>query len=1004
MVLKRFISAIAGVFCNNNFSAVCSTYIATYTSTYAKSAIKRFRALCVICLVLVVVDVASAFTLPENFSDTAVLQNLQDTDGFAFSPDGRIFISERITGKLRVAKYNSSDDSWSLNPLPFYTFDIPKDGNGQPQARRSAGLRDIAFDPDFENNGFVYAFYMKNGGLHNRVVRIKASDENPDLADAGEFLVIDLPFNDSQSSGSHNGGALEFGTDNKLYITTGDGWEGEFAGDSVQSFSSFTGKVLRINTDGSIPGDNPFLDQAEGDYEAIYALGLRNPYSMSQHPDTGALYINEARGNNKASIYIVEAGANYQHEGSNTGFGTDRDKWADASLAGGELVTGGAWLPEAGLANFPAAYDGRYFVALWGSNSSTTGRISTIVSDSDTSVSSFATGVGLAGSNGIAVKPVITRFSDSGELFYMLTTYTTSSAEIRRVRFTQLQTAATPTFNPAGTVSLTTLNVVIESATSDASIRYTTDNSSPDENSPLYSGPIAISESTIVRARAFKEDFNPSSEASAVYIIGDQSGNLPPIVDAGSDSTRFVGQTITLDGSATTDPDGDDDFLSDEQWTLVSGPAVDILDATEEIAFFRPIEPGVYRFQLSVSDGIVNATDDVVHTVVVAPRVSEEPVVLYTFLEGGGSQINDLSTQGDPLNLTIADSISAELLENGGLEISGTTSISSTGAAKIINACTSANEITLETWLTPESVNQSGPARILSLSTDTLNRNFTLGQENDRFDVRLRTTDTNSNGVPSLTVPASTVKQELTHVVYTRASDASAIIYINGVPQVVGTVSGQLSNWNNSYNFMLANEATGDRDWQGELYLVAIYCTALDIGQVAQNFAAGIPPFSEQSDEDDDDIIDLIDNCPSVANSDQADLDSDGVGDVCDSDRDNDGVINNLDDDPNDNAICQDVDEDGCNDCAVGQDGYGPLPDFLVANDGDDFDQDGICDDGDMDDDNDMVDEPADNCPYLYNPSQYDGNGNGIGEACDPSERVCYVIKTRQGKIANFCL
>ena len=63
----------------------------------------------------------SAFTLPVNFSDQPVLENLQDPDGFAFSPDGRLFISERITGRLRVAKYNASNDTWTLNSEPFYT-------------------------------------------------------------------------------------------------------------------------------------------------------------------------------------------------------------------------------------------------------------------------------------------------------------------------------------------------------------------------------------------------------------------------------------------------------------------------------------------------------------------------------------------------------------------------------------------------------------------------------------------------------------------------------------------------------------------------------------------------------------------------------------------------------------------------------------------------------------------------------------------------------------------
>ena len=116
-----------------------------------------------------------AFTLPTNFENIEVIGNLTDPDGLAFSPDGRMFISERISGKLRVATYDSLSDSWSLLATPFHTFDIPVDGNGVPEAVRSAGLRDIAFDPDFSNNGYIYAFYMDNDDRHNHVVRVKGA-------------------------------------------------------------------------------------------------------------------------------------------------------------------------------------------------------------------------------------------------------------------------------------------------------------------------------------------------------------------------------------------------------------------------------------------------------------------------------------------------------------------------------------------------------------------------------------------------------------------------------------------------------------------------------------------------------------------------------------------------------------------------------------------------------------------------------------------------------------
>jgi len=940
---------------------------------------------------------AHAFTLPENFSDTVALENLQDPDGFAFSQDGRMFISERITGKLRVAKYNSGTDSWSLNAIPFYTFDTPT------TARRSGGLRDIAFDPNFANNGYVYVFYMHSDSLHNRVVRIQADSSNPDIAVVNsETLLIDLPFNSSSSSGSHNGGALEFGGDGKLYITTGDGWEGEFAGDPVQSLTTFTGKVLRINSDGSIPTDNPFYTQTVNTFRAIYALGLRNPFSMSKHPDTNELYINEARGNNKASIYIVEAEANFRHEG--TGIGNTRNQWADASNAGGELITGGAWMPNAGLGNFPAIYNGRYFAALWGSNSSSTGRINTIASSTDARVETFETGIGVVGTNGISVKPVVTRFYNTGELYYLLTTYTTNSAQIRRVRFTSQETVATPQFNPDGATSTAPIIVSITSDTPEAQIRFTLDNSVPSTSSMLYGSPITISASAVLRARAFKANFNNSAEASAVFIVGDTSSNQPPDVDAGVDKVGFIGQNISLDGSATSDPDGDDDFLTGEQWTQLSGPPIDILDSTEEIAFFVPSELGLYRFRLEVSDGIDTGFDEVTISIIEAPRVIDGLQALYTFQEGAGSTVNDVSNVGRALNLNITPLSSVTWLNGGGINISNSVSITNSGASKIIDACKVSNAISVEAWLATASVAQNGPARLVSLSSNTTNRNFTLAQENDRYDVRLRTTATDNNGTPSLTVPASTVKTDLTHTIYTRDAAGNASIYVDGVPQVVGNIGGNLSNWNNGYNLILANEATGDRPWLGQLFLAAVYCEALSAAQVSQNFAAGLPPYSAPQDSDDDTIFDVIDNCPNDANTDQANFDGDLQGDVCDDDRDNDGIDNEADSADKNNKICADSDADMCDDCSIGADGLGPLSDALPENDGVDNDGDGLCDVGDNDDDNDTVPDDSDNCPFTANTNQLDRNNNDIGDACDSAEALCIVIRNKNDTVSVICL
>ncbi|MEM7193863.1 MAG: PQQ-dependent sugar dehydrogenase [Pseudomonadota bacterium] len=963
---------------------------------------------------------AFAYTLPENFDNIEVISNLDDPDGMAFSPDGRLFISERITGRLRVATYNGGNDTWTLLTSPFHTFDIPKE-NGVPTARRSAGLRDIAFDPDFANNGFVYAFYMHNSDLQNRVVRIKQSASNANISDSsfgtnGEQTLINLPFNDTDASGSHNGGAIEFGraaddsATEHLFITTGDGWTGEFEGDPVQDLTTYTGKIFRINADGTVPSDNPFSDPGSPYYDpgagvisAIFALGLRNPYSMSRHPDTGRLYVNDARGTDKAQIHRIEAGDNYGHEAGTITIGNPAGVWANAATAGGELITGGAWMPEGGLGNYPAAYHGGYFAALWGGNSDSTGRINIVQSDSNTTVSAFETDVGEIGSNNIPVKPVVTRIGPEGDLYYLLTTYTTQSGAVRRVRYTSQETVQTPVLTPPGGLYTTAVNVTVTTSTPGATLYYTTDNSTPDTDDLAYTGnPIPVSEDTIVKVRGFKTDANTSATATEIYLIGARPDNQPPIVDAGPDQTVFVGTNVTLDGGGTTDPDGDDDFLTGELWTQTAGPNVNIIDATEEVAAFIPPEEGTYTFQLQVSDGIDIGTDTVTFSAVRAPRASVQPIAQYTFDEGSGSTVNDSSGIGDPITLTIQNTNNATWLSDG-LSITGNNRISGPDAGnKLYSTCTNTNEtpneLTIEVWIEPANISQSGPARIASFSRDLTNRNFTLGQEGDRYDTRLRTTTTDLNGVPSLTVPAATVNTNLSHVVYTRNSSGNAQIFLNRVLQSSGSVSGVFSNWNSGadYQITLANELTDDRTWLGNLYFVAFYCEALTSGDISQNYSAGLPPFSNLDDSDNDGVFDPFDNCPDDINADQTDTDQDTVGDACDADDDNDGVIDASDDDPLNPMICRDLDADQCDDCSLGVDGFGAQDDFDVMNDGLDSDTDGFCNIGDIDDDGDGVDDDVDNCPLVFNDTQ-------DPKACENS-LLCFALPNAQQNYTTVCL
>ena len=126
----------------------------------------------------------------------------------------------------------------------------------------------------------------------------------------------------------------------------------------------------------------------------------------------------------------------------------------------------------------------------------------------------------------------------------------------------------------------------------------------------------------------------------------------------------------------------------------------------------------------------------------------------------------------------------------------------------------------------------------MSLSADAGRRNVTLGQDRARFDVRLRTTATSDNGIPSVATDEA-VKAAPTHVVYTRDKAGNVRIYVDGRRRAAGKVAGNLSNWDDRFRLGLANELSGDRPWSGELQLVAVYGRALTPREVEQNFKAG---------------------------------------------------------------------------------------------------------------------------------------------------------------------
>ena len=234
-------------------------------------------------------SVMFAATLPPDFSESVVANGLVAPTAMAFAPDGRIFVCQQ-GGQLRVIK------NGALLAAPFASVSV--DASGE------RGLLGVAFDPNFAANGFVYVYHTTNTApVHNRVVRFTA---NGDVAAPGSETLI-LRLNDLSSATNHNGGALHFGPDGKLYVAVGENANGA----NAQTTANLLGKILRINADGTIPADNPFFNATSGQNRAIWALGLRNPYTFAFQPRTARMFINDVGQSTWEEINDGIAGSNY---------------------------------------------------------------------------------------------------------------------------------------------------------------------------------------------------------------------------------------------------------------------------------------------------------------------------------------------------------------------------------------------------------------------------------------------------------------------------------------------------------------------------------------------------------------------------------------------------------------------------------------------------------------------------------------------------------------------
>ncbi len=225
--------------------------------------------------------------LPSGFVQRQVGRNLNPTR-LAFSPNGRLFVADKEGKILEIVND-------IVAPDPFMTL-------ANVDTYNERGLSGLCFHPDFPHTPYFYVYYTVKGADHNRLSRFQVTGGMADPK--SEKILFEF---DKLLGSIHNGGSLQFGLDRKLYVGLGDGSSAPMA----DRLDSFLGKILRINDDGSIPTDNPFVATATGFFKAIYAIGFRNPFSMDIDPISGQILVGEVGGDLFEEVDDVKAGGHY---------------------------------------------------------------------------------------------------------------------------------------------------------------------------------------------------------------------------------------------------------------------------------------------------------------------------------------------------------------------------------------------------------------------------------------------------------------------------------------------------------------------------------------------------------------------------------------------------------------------------------------------------------------------------------------------------------------------
>ena len=395
--------------------------------------------------------ISAQATMPNGFTDTLLL-NIAKPTALAFSPDGQKLLITTQPGRLFVRENGQQRLALRIRRIC---------------SNSERGLLGAAFDPNFEQNRFIYLYYTwnkfgncsrnRNRSPVNRVSRFTLSPRNTVVRGSQVVLLENIP----SPNGNHNAGDLQFGKDELLYVSVGDGgcdYERNSgcgaANDAARSEHTLVGKILRIDRNGNAPASNPFVGAGSvpcnklgrarpgQSCREIFSLGLRNPFRIAVDPNASGtkVFINDVGQGAREEIDFARAGADFGwnlregscNTGSNNACGNppagltdpifDYARNANDQFSGCRSISAGAFVPNGA---WPSSFDGSYLFSDF-----ICGKIFKLTESSGGyTASTFVSGLG----PGSAVHMTFGVGQDKSSLYY--TTYT-DGGQVRRITYT----------------------------------------------------------------------------------------------------------------------------------------------------------------------------------------------------------------------------------------------------------------------------------------------------------------------------------------------------------------------------------------------------------------------------------------------------------------------------------------------------------------------------------------------------------------------------------------